>query len=117
MTKSSQIWSGLLRNYLVEHRVRLRLHGRDVEQGVGADHGLVPRAGQHLEFRPVGGIGQPTFDQRLVHLEVELEAVGLVAPAEGLLLAHFPGGELHGTGRDLEVPAVPLEHLRLFAQW
>ena len=64
----------------------------------------------------IGGIAQPALDQRLVHLQMELEAVGVLAVTEGLLLAAGGARQVRRLARYLEAVTVPLEHRRRGAE-
>ena len=81
-----------------------------------ADGGFAVVAAEFGQLLAIRGRRQPALDQRLVHLEVELEAVGVVAPAERLLFATGRCREVRGAVGDVEAIAMPLEHRRIATQ-
>jgi serine/threonine protein phosphatase 1 len=83
-------------------------------------------AGRVLQtaIRPVGRVGgddlgkllAPALDQRLISLEMKLDAVDRATQAERLELRLIAGGEMHRAMRQRERVEVPVEHGRAVTQ-
>lgn len=101
---------------LVERGLGQRLHAGHAVSGGGADRVFIlPDAGAG-QFVAIGRHAQPAFDHRGIGFHVELETIGIVAKAKGLLFAGFSACQLHGTRRQIVGAGMPLEHRCLCAE-
>ena len=87
--------------------------GRRAVAPIALEMGLARLAAGQRQHRRAALRGRPALDHRERHLGVELDAVGVLAPAEHLRVERVVVGEVDGAPRDLEGLLVPLiEHRR-----